>query len=158
MSAVDDLLRVDRETTLHSFTRLKQYAAGEDGAPRIITGGEGIRVRVADGRELIDAFAGIYCVHVGYGRREIADAIHAGSAEARRTTTRSRGYSNEPAIRLAQRVLAMAPPGMQRIQFGLSGSDANETQLKIVWYYNNVLGGRRRRRSSRAGAAITAAP
>ena len=46
----------------------------------------------------------------------------------------------EPAIRLGRRVLDMAPAGMKRIQFGLTGSDANETQLKIVWYYNNVRG------------------
>src|SRR5262249_1994682 len=50
------------------------------------------------------------------------------------------GYSNEPAIRLGQRVLSMAPGGMQRICYGTSGSGADETQLKLVWYYNNVLG------------------
>jgi len=136
---VDDLLRIDRETTLHSFTRLKEYAAGEDGTPRLITGGKGIRVHVADGRELIDAFAGVYCVHVGYGRREIADAIHQQALQLPYFHTFA-GYTHEPSIRLAQRVLAMAPPGMQRIHFGLTGSDANETQLKLVWYYNNVLG------------------
>jgi L-2,4-diaminobutyrate transaminase len=135
----DDLLKIDRDTTLHSFTRLKQYAAGVDGLPRLITGGDGIRVRVADGRELIDAFAGVYCVHVGYGRREIADAIHEEALRLPYFHTFA-GYTNEPSIRLAQRVLSMAPPGMQRIHFGLSGSDANETQLKLVWYYNNVLG------------------
>jgi L-2,4-diaminobutyrate transaminase len=135
----DDLLKIDRDTTLHSFTRLKQYAAGVDGLPRLITGGEGIRVRVADGRELIDAFAGVYCVHVGYGRREIADAMHAEALRLPYFHTFA-GYTNEASIRLAQRVLSMTPPGMQRIHFGLSGSDANETQLKLVWYYNNVLG------------------
>jgi L-2,4-diaminobutyrate transaminase len=142
---VDDLLRVDRETTLHSFTRLKQYAAGEDGTPRLITGGDGIRVRVADGRELVDAFAGVYCVHVGYGRREIADAIHQEALKLPYFHTFA-GYTNEPSIRLAQRVLSMAPPGMQRIHFGLSGSDANETQLKLVWYYHNVLGKPRKKK------------
>jgi L-2,4-diaminobutyrate transaminase len=135
----DDLLKIDRDTTLHSFTRLKQYAAGVDGLPRLITGGQGIRVHVADGRELIDAFAGVYCVHVGYGRREIADAIHQEALRLPYFHTFA-GYTNEPSIRLAQRVLSMTPPGMQRIHFGLSGSDANETQLKLVWYYNNVLG------------------
>jgi L-2,4-diaminobutyrate transaminase len=136
---VDDLLRVDRETTLHGFTRLKQYAAGEDGTPRLIVSGEGIRVKVADGRELIDAFAGVYCVHVGYGRREIADAMHAQAMQLPYFHTFA-GYTNEPSIRLAERVLSMAPPGMQRIYFGLTGSDANETHLKLVWYYNNALG------------------
>jgi L-2,4-diaminobutyrate transaminase len=76
---------------------------------------------------------------VGYGRREIADALHEQALQLGFYHS-FRGYSNEPAIRLGQRVLGMAPGGMKRIQFGLSGSDANELQLKIVWYYNNVLG------------------
>jgi len=142
-----ELQAADRATLLHPFTPLKQFASGEAGEPRIVTGGEGIRIRLRDGQELIDAFAGIYCNHVGYGRREIADAIHEEALKLAYYHS-FRGYSNEPAIRLGQRVLAMAPQSenkgannrMQRIQFGLTGSDANETQLKIVWYYNNVLG------------------
>lgn len=134
-----DLQAADRATLLHPFTPLRQFASGEAGEPRIVTGGEGIRIKLRDGRELIDAFAGIYCNHVGYGRREIADAIHEEALKLAYYHT-FRGYSNEPAIKLGRRILDMAPPGMKRIQFGLSGSDANETQLKIVWYYNNVLG------------------
>ena len=129
----------DRASLLHPFTLLKQFSSGEAGVPRIITGGHGIRIHDREGRELIDAFAGIYCNHVGYGRPEIADAIYSQALDLAYYHS-FRGYSNEPAIRLAERVLAMAPGRMQRIQFGLSGSDANETQLKIVWYYNNVLG------------------
>jgi L-2,4-diaminobutyrate transaminase len=135
-SALQD---IDRATLLHPFTSLRQFASGEAGEPRVITGGAGIRIRDRNGRELIDAFAGIYCNHVGYGRREIADAMHEQALKLAFYHS-FRGYSNEPAIRLAQRVLAMAPGNMQRIQFGQSGSDANELQLKIVWYYNNVLG------------------
>lgn len=134
-----DLQARDRATLLHPFTLLRQFAAGEAGEPRIITGGEGIRIRDRDGRELIDAFAGIYCNHIGYGRREIADAMHEQALQLGFYHS-FRGYTNEPAIRLAERVLALAPEGMQRILFGTSGSDANEAALKIVWYYNNVLG------------------
>jgi L-2,4-diaminobutyrate transaminase len=130
---------IDRATLLHPFTPLRQFSAGEAGEPRIITGGQGIRIRDRNGRELIDAYAGIYCNHIGYGRREIADAMYEQALKLGYYHS-FRGYSNEPAIRLGQRVLAMAPGGMQRIQFGVSGSDANELQLKIVWYYNNVLG------------------
>lgn len=130
---------LDRASLLHSFTPLRQFAAGEAGEPRIIVGGNGIRVWDREGRELIDAFAGVYCNHIGYGRREIADAMHEQALKLGFYHS-FRGYSNEPAIRLAQRVLSMAPQGSQRIFFGTSGSDANETQLKIVWYYNNVLG------------------
>ena len=135
-SALQDL---DRATLFHPFTALKPFASGEAGQPRIITGGEGIRIRDRNGRELIDAFSGIYCNHIGYGRKEIAAAMYEQALELGYYHS-FRGYSNEPAIRLGQRVLEMAPGGMKRIQFGLSGSDANELQLKIVWYYNNVLG------------------
>ncbi len=138
-SATASLQQRDRASLLHPFTMLKQFSSGEAGVPRIITGGHGIRIHDRDGRELIDAFAGVYCNHVGYGRPEIADAIYSQALDLAYYHS-FRGYSSEPAIRLAERVLAMAPGRMQRIQFGLSGSDANETQIKIVWYYNNVLG------------------
>lgn len=134
-----DLQRDDRATILHPFTPLARYSSGEAGGPRIICGGEGIRIRDRDGRELIDAFAGLYCVNVGYGRKEIADAIHREALKLSYYHSYA-GHSNEPAIRLARQVLKLTPGRMERIYFGQSGSDANETQLKIVWYYNNVLG------------------
>jgi len=94
-----ELQAIDRATLLHPFTPLRQFASGEAGEPRIVTGGQGIRIRLRDGQELIDAFAGIYYNHVGYGRREIADAIH---EEALKLACYHsfRGYSNEPEIRL----------------------------------------------------------
>jgi L-2,4-diaminobutyrate transaminase len=134
-----DLQSLDRATILHPFTQLRPFSAGELGGPWIISGADGIRIRERDGRELIDAFAGRYCVHVGYGRREIAEAIHRQALELPYYHSYA-GYSNEPAIKLAERVLALAPGRMQRMFYGLSGSDSNETQMKIVWYYNNVLG------------------
>jgi L-2,4-diaminobutyrate transaminase len=135
----EELQRLDRATLLHPFTELRAYSAGEAGEPRIMAAGEGIRIRDRDGRELLDAFAGRYCVNVGYGRREIAAAIQEQALQLPYYHAYS-GYSNEPAIRLAQRILDLTPGSMQRVYYGLSGSDANETQLKIVWYYNNVLG------------------
>ncbi len=132
------LQRQDRASILHPFTPLKQFSSGE-AAGRIVTGGSGIRIRDQAGRELIDAFAGLYCVNVGYGRREIADAIHEQALELAYYHAYA-GHSNEPAIRLSQRVLAMTPGKMKRIYYGMSGSDANESLVKIVWYYNNALG------------------
>ena len=123
---------LDRATLIHPFTELKAFSEGQAGEPRIITGGQGIRIRDQNDRELIDAFAGIYCNLVGYGRREIADAMHEQALKLAYYHS-FRGHSNEPAIRLGARLLEMAPGNMKRIQFGLSGSDANETQLKIVW-------------------------
>lgn len=133
------LQQADRASMLHPFTALKQFSAGDTAGPRIIAGGEGIRIRDRDGNELIDAFAGLCCVNIGYGRREIADAIHREALKLAYYHAWA-GHSNEPVIELSQRVLRMTPGPMQRIFYGQSGSDANDTQVKIVWYYNNVLG------------------
>lgn len=138
-AALESLQQRDRASLVHPFTALKAFSSGELGGPRIVTGGEGIRIRDQEGREFIDAFAGLYCVNVGYGRREIADAIHREALNLAYYHAYA-GHSNRPAIELSERVLAMSPPSMRRIYYGLSGSDANETQVKIVWYYNHVLG------------------
>src|SRR3546814_18665821 len=86
----------------------------------------------------LDAFAGLYCVNVGYGRREIIDAI-AKQAEQLCYYHSYVGHGSEPSIRLAHMIMERAPKGMSRVYFGLGGSDANETIIKLVWYYNNVL-------------------
>jgi L-2,4-diaminobutyrate transaminase len=135
----EDLQLQDRQSLIHPFTPLKQFANGETGGPRIVTGGAGIKIKDHAGKELIDAFAGLYCVNVGYGRREIADAIHQQALNLAYYHAYA-GHSNEPVIKLSKQVLAMAPNNMQRIFYGMSGSDANETLVKITWYYNNVLG------------------
>ena len=68
----------DRASVLHPFTLLKSFANGDLGAPTIVTGGKGIHIQDASGRTFIDGFAGLYCVNVGYGRSEVAEAIAAG--------------------------------------------------------------------------------
>ncbi|MBP5858717.1 aminotransferase class III-fold pyridoxal phosphate-dependent enzyme [Marivibrio halodurans] len=133
------LEEMDRQSVLHPFTQLKQFASGELGGPRIVEGGEGIRIRDTKGNELIDGFAGLYCVNVGYGRGEIAEAIYAQAKQLAYYHAYA-GHSNEPTIRLSDKILRKTPPGMSKIFYGLGGSDANETNAKIVWYYNNVRG------------------
>ena len=130
---------MDRQGVLHPFTPLGPYAAGELGDPRIVVGGKGVWIRDQKGRDLLDAFGGLYCVNIGYGRSEVADAI----AEQARRLAYYHAYSahsNEPAIRLSDAILRLAPAHMSKVYYGLSGSDANETNAKIVWYYNNVQG------------------
>ncbi len=133
------LEEMDRQAVLHPFTHLKDHASGRLGTPRIIDGGHGIYVRDHGGREVIDGFSGLYCVNVGYGREEMARAIYE-QAQKLAYYHAYVGHSNEPAIRLSDRLVRMAPAGMSKVFYGLSGSDANETQIKIAWYYNNVLG------------------
>jgi len=70
----DQLTQWDRENFFHPSTHLAQFARGEMDN-RIVTGGEGVYIQDREGNKLLDAFAGLYCVNVGYGRQEISDAI-----------------------------------------------------------------------------------
>ena len=128
----------DREHFFHPSTHMAQHARGESPA-RVIEGGEGVHIVDRNGKRSLDAFAGLYCVNVGYGRREIADAI---ATQARKLAYYHAyaGHGSEAAIRLSRMIIERAPEGMRRVYYGLSGSDANETNIKLVWYYNNVLG------------------
>ena len=134
----DQLDQWDRENFFHPSTHLAQFARGE--APsRIVTGGKGVFIEDRDGKQLLDAFAGLYCVNVGYGRTEISDAI-AKQAKELAYYHAYVGHGTETSITLAKMILDRAPAPMSKVYFGLGGSDANETNVKLVWYVNNVLG------------------
>ncbi len=135
---VEDLEAQDRAYMFHPSSNLKGHAHGTTPC-RIMADGEGVYVTDRDGRRSLDAFAGLYCVNVGYGRREIADAVYRQMQELAYYHAYV-GHSSEPAIELSRRIIEKAPANMCRVYYGLSGSDANETQVKLVWYYNNVLG------------------
>jgi L-2,4-diaminobutyrate transaminase len=138
MDRTNDLEALDRAHMFHPSTHLAQFARGE--APsRIMTGGEGVYVIDRDGRRSMDGFAGLYCVNIGYGRTEVAEAI-AEQAHKLAYYHAYVGHSNEQAIRLSERIVRKAGMGMSRVYYGLSGSDANETNIKLVWYCNNILG------------------
>ena len=134
----DRLEAWDREHFFHPSTHMAQHARGENPA-RVIEGGEGVYIVDRDGKRSLDAFAGLYCVNVGYGRSKIAEAI---AEQARKLAYYHAyaGHGSEPAIRLSHMIIERAPAGMSRVYYGLSGSDANETNIKLVWYCNNVLG------------------
>jgi L-2,4-diaminobutyrate transaminase len=128
----------DRDHFFHPSTHMGQHARGET-LNRIVTGAEGVYIVDRQGRRSLDAFAGLYCVNVGYGRTKITDAI-AAQAAALPYYHAYVSHGSEPSIRLAKMIIDRAPRGMSRVFFGLSGSDANETNIKLVWYINNVLG------------------
>ena len=133
----DILDKWDRESFLHPSTHLAQHVRGE--APsRIVHTASGCHIEDRDGNRLLDAFAGLYCVNVGYGRTEIVDAI-ADQARELAYYHAYAGHGTEAAIMLAKMILDRAPDHMSKVYFGLSGSDANETNIKLVWYLNNVL-------------------
>ena len=128
----------DRDHFFHPSTHLAQHARGES-PNRIVTGGKGVFIEDRDGNRLLDAFAGLYCVNVGYGRPEIAEAI-AEQAKELAYYHAYVGHGTEASVTLARMVLERAPKNMSKVYFGLGGSDANETNVKLVWYYNNILG------------------
>jgi L-2,4-diaminobutyrate transaminase len=133
----DRLDQWDRENFFHPSTHLAQHARGES-PNRIMTGGSGVYIEDRDGTKLLDGFAGLYCVNVGYGRQEIAEAI-ADQAKELAYYHSYVGHGTEASITLAKMVMDRAPKGMSKVYFGLGGSDANETNIKLVWYYNNIL-------------------
>lgn len=94
-------------------------------------------------------------MNVGYGRSEIAEAISKQAHELAYYHSYV-GHGSEASITLAKMVMDRAPAHMSKVYFGLSGSDANETNIKLVWYYNNILGRPQKKKSSPAGGAITA--
>ncbi len=134
----DQLALWDRENFFHPSTHLAQHARGETPS-RVIAGGDGVHITDRDGRRMLDAFAGLYCVNVGYGRTEIADAI-AKQAHELAYYHSYVGHGTEASITLAKMILDRAPANMSKVYFGQSGSDANETNIKLVWYYNNIRG------------------
>ncbi len=134
----DELAKWDRENFFHSSTHLAQHARG-DTPTRVITGGEGVYIVDRDDRKMLDAFAGLYCVNVGYGRTEIAQAISKQVHELAYYHSYV-GHGTEASITLSKMILDRAPANMSKVYFGQSGSDANETNIKLIWYYNNILG------------------
>jgi L-2,4-diaminobutyrate transaminase len=113
-----------------STNHLAQHARG-DSPSRIIKTAKGVFIEDRDGNHLLDAFAGLYCVKVGYGRLEIAEAI----ADQVRELAYYHSYishGTEASTTLAKMILNRAPTNMSKVYFGLGDSDANETNAKLV--------------------------
>lgn len=138
MTDIKQLETWDRENFFHPSTHLAEFARGNL-PDRIITGAEGVYINDMNGNKLLDGFAGLYCVNVGYGRSEVTDAI-AEQAKQLAYYHSYVGHGTEASITLSKMILDRVPDNMSKVYFGLSGSDANETNIKMIWYYNNILG------------------
>lgn len=138
MISNDVLADWDRENFMHPSTLHGAFSRG-DLSPTIVTGGNGVYIEDRDGNRKLDAFAGLYCVNAGYGRTEIADAIAAQARDLAYFHAYA-GHGTEASITLAKMILDRAPDHMSKVYFGLSGSDANETNIKLAWYFNEVQG------------------
>ena len=138
---IDALRRLDVAHHLQPQADWAEIAAL--GGSRIITGAQGVWIIDGDGHRLLDAMAGLWCVQVGYGRAELADAAREQMLELPyyngffKTTT-------VPTVTLAARIAALTDGLLPRVFFNTSGSEANDTALRMVRRYWDVLGEPRR--------------
>src|SRR5712672_1831722 len=105
--------------------------------PLVVVEGKGAMLRDADGREYIDGLSGLWNVNVGHGRAELADAA---AAQMRRVAFASAyiGATNEPAVRLAEKIVSHAYPSSAAVYFTTAGAESNESSFKFARYYWKV--------------------
>jgi 4-aminobutyrate---pyruvate transaminase len=136
MPVLTNLAVRDIETVAHPYTNLATF---RESGPLIIDRGEGVWVYDTDGKPYIEGMAGLWCTALGYGNEEL---IEAATAQMRRLPFAHlfNGKSHDPAIELAERLKEIMPVPVSKIFFCNSGSEANDTQVKLIWYLNNALG------------------
>lgn len=122
---------LDAAHHLHPFTDFKALQAR---GARVITHGQGVYLYDADGQRILDGMAGLWCVNLGYGRSELA---HAAAQQMQQLAYYNNFFntSHPPAIELAQLLAQIAPPNMSRVFFTNSGSEANDTVVRMVRRY-----------------------
>jgi putrescine aminotransferase len=131
---------LDREHFLHPFTDFKDLAAR---GSRVIIRGEGIYVWDSEGQKMLDAMSGLWCVNVGYGRKELADAAY----QQMMTLPYYNSFfqtTNVPAVQLAARLAALAPKvdgrAFEHVFYSSSGSESNDSNVRMVRRYWDLLG------------------
>jgi 4-aminobutyrate--pyruvate transaminase len=132
----NSLSRRDAGAILHPYT---DGIANEKDGPLVIVRGEGVRVFDEDGRDYIEGMSGLWCAALGFGNARLADV----AAKQIRALSFYHGFnqkSHAPQIALAEKLLALAPVPMSKVFFAGSGSEANDTAIKLIWYMNNALG------------------
>lgn len=132
----EQLQSYDRDAFFHPFTALKAH---EQTGPKIFRSGQGSTLTDVDGNKYLDALAGLWCVNIGYGNTRMAAAMK-DQVEVLSYYHSFASMGTEPAAELAERLIRRSPVPMSKVFFGNSGSDANDTQAKIIWFYNNALG------------------
>ena len=160
----NSLIELDRDHLVHPVSA---YRAHEAKGATVLQSARGMYIRDMEGRELLDAFAGLWCVNVGYGHESIVEA----AAEQMRKLPYATGYfgfASEPAIRLAARLSEIAPRGLSRTYFSLGGSDAVDSAIRLITHYYNATGRPAKKQfialqkgyhgSSSLGAGLTALP
>ena len=133
---LSNLAARDVETLIHPYTQLASF---REAGPLILERGEGVWVYDSTGKGYLEGMAGLWCNSLGHGNQELADVAAAQMRKLAFSPLFS-GKSHDPAIELAETLKAMAPVPVSKVFFCNSGSEANDTQIKLVWYMNNALG------------------
>ena len=133
-SSTAELRALDAAHHLHPFSDMKSLNA--EGS-RVIVSAEGVWLTDSDGNRILDGMSGLWCVNVGYGRQEIVDAVAKQMAELPYYNTFFK-TTHKPAIELAARLAELTPPQFNRVFFTGSGSEANDTVIKLVRRYFQI--------------------
>ena len=134
MTAKPSLVRADLEAFWMPFTANRQFKAN----PRLLARAEGMHYWTADGRQILDGAAGLWCVNAGHGRKEIAEAVSRQSATMEYAPPFQMGH--EGAFELANAVVGLLPRGLDHVFFTNSGSESVDTALKIALAYHRARG------------------
>ena len=126
----------DIATSIHPYTNLKVH---ESEGPMVITGGDGVFVIDENGNRYLEGLAGLWCVSLGFSERRLAEAAYRQMLKLPYYHTFAH-KATDAGIALAEKLLSIAPAGLSKVFFANSGSEANDTAIKLIWYYNNALG------------------
>ncbi len=121
---------------IHPYTDLSRHA---ERGPRIIARGSGITVTDEDGNEFIEGMAGLWCTSFGFGEEELIEAA-VKQMRALPSYHVFNGRSSRPFIDLSEKLAHLTPANLTRAFFANSGSEANDSLVKLIWYANNALG------------------
>jgi 4-aminobutyrate---pyruvate transaminase len=135
MPVLSNLAVRDIETLVHPYTNL---ATLREAGPLVIERGHGVYVHDSEGKAYIEGMAGLWCTALGYGNEELVEAA---TAQMRKLAYSHlfTAKSHDPAIELAEKLKEIAPVPISKVFFCSSGSEANDSQVKLVWYMNNAL-------------------
>ncbi|WP_426077789.1 aspartate aminotransferase family protein [Janthinobacterium sp. PSPC3-1] len=128
--------KMDSAHYLHPFTDFQDLAS--KGA-RVMVRGEGVYLWDSQGKKIVDGMSGLWCVNVGYGRTSISQAVYQ-QMETLPFYNSFFGTTNLPAAQLAAKLAQISPPQFQHVFFTSSGSEANDTNLRMVRRYWDLLG------------------
>ena len=132
----EELQALDAAHHMHPFTHNHQLA---DKGARVIVGADGVFLKDSEGTEILDGMAGLWCVNIGYGRKELAD-VAARQMEQLPYYNTFFQTTHPPAIALAAKLAELAPDHINNVFFGNSGSDANDTNIRLVRHYWACMG------------------